>query len=67
MEERATAIRKALTNLPTKQRKVLELAYFQGLLMTEIAECMSDSLGNVRNQYYRGLKKLQDALGDFSA
>ncbi len=67
VEERATAIRKALTNLPTKQRKVLELAYFQGLLMTEIAECMSDSLGNVRNQYYRGLKKLQDALGDFSA
>jgi len=65
--ERATAIRKALATLPSKQRKVIELAYFQGLLMAEIAESMSESVGNVRNQYYRGLKKLQDALGEFSA
>ena len=67
LEERATAIRKALETLPARQRKVLELAYFQGLPMTEIAESTSESLGNVRNQYYRGLKKLQDALGGFSA
>jgi len=67
IEERASAIRKALATLPAKQRKVLELAYFQGLLMTEIAESLSETLGNVRNQYYRGLKKLQDALGEFSA
>ena len=66
LEERGTAIRKALATLPSKQKKVLELAYFQGLLMTEIAESMSESLGNVRNQYYRGLKKLQQSLGEFS-
>jgi len=42
------------------------LAYFQGLLMAEIAECMCESVGNVRNQYYRGLKRLQDSLGEFS-
>ena len=66
LEERTNAIRKALATLPVKQRKVLELAYFQGLLMAEIAENLSETLGNVRNQYYRGLKKLQDALGEFS-
>ena len=66
LEERGTAIRNALATLPSKQKKVLELAYFQGLLMTEIAESMSESLGNVRNQYYRGLKKLQQSLGEFS-
>jgi RNA polymerase sigma-70 factor, ECF subfamily len=67
LEERAAAIRKALATLPSKQRKVLELAYFQGLLMTEIAESTNETLGNVRNQYYRGLKKLQYALDEFSA
>src|SRR5438045_2505711 len=66
LEERGTAIRNALATLPSKQKKVLELAYFQGLLMTEIAESMSESLGNVRNQYYRGLKTLQQNLVEFS-
>jgi len=66
LEERGTAIRQALATLPSKQKRVLELAYFQGLLMAEIAECMCESVGNVRNQYYRGLKRLQDSLGEFS-
>jgi len=62
LEERGKAIRKALEALPEKQHQVLEMAYFQGLLMTEIAEATNESLGNVRNQYYRGLKKLQSSL-----
>lgn len=66
LEERASAIRKALASLSDKQRQVLELVYFQGLLMAEVAEIMSENLGNVRNHYYRGLKKLQDVLEQVS-
>ena len=66
LEERGAVMRKALDTLPDKQRRVLELAYFEGLLMPEIAETIHETPGNVRNLYYRGLKKLQTVLGGFS-
>jgi RNA polymerase sigma-70 factor (ECF subfamily) len=66
LEERGSTVRKALETLSSKQKEVIELAYFQGLLMNEIADQTGETLGNVRNHYYRGLKKLWQALSGLS-
>ena len=52
-------IEQGLATLNEKQRKTLELACFQGLLLTEIAERTKESLPNVRHHYYRGLDGLR--------
>ncbi|MGH9755977.1 MAG: RNA polymerase sigma factor [Blastocatellia bacterium] len=63
-QERARVINQGLATLNEKQRRTLELACFQGLLLSEIAERMKESLPNVRHHYYRGLKKLRAFLRD---
>jgi RNA polymerase sigma-70 factor (ECF subfamily) len=63
LEERGSSIRKALEGLLPRQKQVIELAYFQGFEMKEIAEQLDETLGNVRHHYYRGLKRLQQILG----
>ncbi len=63
-EETKRLIRQSLDSLNSSQRRVLELAYFEGLSMQEIADKTGDSLGNVRHHYYRGLQKLRVFLGD---
>jgi RNA polymerase sigma-70 factor, ECF subfamily len=55
-------IQQGLATLTDKQRKTLELACFQGLLLSEIAERTRESLPNVRHHYYRGLQALRKFL-----
>jgi RNA polymerase sigma-70 factor (ECF subfamily) len=55
-------IEQGLATLTEKQRKTLELACFQGLLLGEIAERTKESLPNVRHHYYRGLEGLRKFL-----
>ena len=55
-------IEQGLATLTEKQRKTLELVCFQGLLLSEIAECTKESLPNVRHHYYRGLEGLRKFL-----
>ena len=62
----ARVIQKGLETLNEKERMALDLAYFQGLLLKEIAEEMNEPLSNVRNHYYRGMKKLRTFLQDQS-
>lgn len=50
--------------LSVVQRRVIELAYFEGLTFKEIAEETHETLGNVRHHYYRGLEKLHDILDE---
>ncbi len=57
-----TSIHKGLRQLNPKERQAIELVCYQGLLLREIAESLRDSLPNVRNHYYRGLKKLRGFL-----
>ena len=45
--------------LAERQRRTLELFYFEGLELREISEKLGEPLSNVRHHYYRGLKKLQ--------
>ena len=55
----STTINKGMLLLKPKERQAIELVCYQGLLLREIAESLRDSLPNVRNHYYRGLKKLR--------
>jgi len=52
-------LRKAFEELPERQRRTLELFYFEGLDMREIGDKLGETFENVRHHYYRGLKKLQ--------
>jgi RNA polymerase sigma-70 factor (ECF subfamily) len=62
LEPDRRAIRRALAELPPEQREVLELAYFQGLSSSEIAERMGSPLGTVKSRTAAGLAKLRSAL-----
>ena len=61
-QEWRRVIEQGLATLNEKQRKTLELACFQGLLLSEIAERTKESLTNVRHHYYRGLDGLRKFL-----
>ena len=49
----------ALRDLPDKQRRTLEMFFFDGLALKEIAQKLGESFENVRHHYYRGLQKLR--------
>jgi len=50
LAERASTVRAALAGLPAEQREVIELAYFQGLTHTEIAERLAQPLGTAKSR-----------------
>jgi RNA polymerase sigma-70 factor, ECF subfamily len=64
--ETAFAVRDALSALPTAQKHLIELAYFEGLTHSELAEQTGESLGTVKSRIRLGLKKLRDVLGNFN-
>jgi RNA polymerase sigma-70 factor (ECF subfamily) len=54
-------LEKAFEELPEKQRRTLELFYFEGLALREIIEKLNEPLGNVRHHLYRGLERLRNS------
>ena len=56
-------MRAALSSLPTEQREVIELAYFDGLAQSEIAARTGQPLGTVKTRVRLAMQKLGTALG----
>jgi RNA polymerase sigma-70 factor (ECF subfamily) len=65
--ESVRRIREALGKLSPDQRRVIELAYFEGLSQSEMAERMGQPLGTVKTWARAALKSLRDELGAVAA
>lgn len=59
---RLDQVRSALNKLSGNQRTVIELAYFEGLSQTEMAERMHQPLGTVKTWIRSALKTLREEL-----
>jgi RNA polymerase sigma-70 factor (ECF subfamily) len=55
-------MQQGLASLGAPQKRVIELANYEGLSMKEIANKTGDSLSNVRHHYYLGLEKLRSFI-----
>ncbi|HEV3200425.1 MAG TPA: sigma-70 family RNA polymerase sigma factor [Bryobacteraceae bacterium] len=61
--DKARRVKTAVEKLSPHQREVIELAYFEGLSQTEMAERMGQPLGTVKTWVRAALKTLRDELG----
>jgi len=61
--DKARIVKAAVEKLSSHQRQVIELAYFEGLSQTEMAERMGQPLGTVKTWVRAALKTLRDELG----
>lgn len=61
-DERARQVAAALAELPPPQRAAIQLAYFEGLSHSEIAERLGEPLGTVKTRVRLAMQKLRDTL-----
>lgn len=60
--EESHALRQALAALPTRQREVLHLVFYQELTIEEAAKVLNISLGTARTHFARGKARLRALL-----
>jgi len=63
--ERGRIVAEALDQLAAPQRQAIELAYFEGLSHSEIAERLREPLGTIKTRVRLGMQKLRDALRSY--
>ncbi len=61
-EERRQQVETALAALPPAQREAIELAYYQGLSQSEIADRLQQPLGTIKTRVRSGMQKLREVL-----
>lgn len=62
VSEEKEKLARAVSDLPPDQRQVIELAYFEGLSQTQIAQRLGEPLGTVKTRMRLGMNKLRQAL-----
>jgi RNA polymerase sigma-70 factor, ECF subfamily len=65
--DRARRLKEAFEKLTPNQKTVIELAYYEGLSQTEMAERMQQPLGTVKTWVRAALKVLRDQIGEAAA
>ena len=60
--ERAAAVNSAMEVLSGHQRDAIELAFFEGLSHSEIAERLGEPLGTIKTRIRLGMQRLRDVL-----
>jgi RNA polymerase sigma-70 factor (ECF subfamily) len=60
--ERRRQVQLALDGLSPPQRQAIELAYFEGLSQSEIAERLQEPLGTIKTRVRLAMEKLRDTL-----
>lgn len=63
--EQSQEVKAALAQLSESERQLLQMAYYQGLSQSEIAEQLSIPLGTVKTRTRRSLIKLRQTLTDY--
>ena len=59
IQETNQVTNEVLSALPEAQRQTIEMYFFEGLSLKEIAERREETFSNVRHHYYRGLERLR--------
>lgn len=59
------ALRKAIQQLPEKQRAIFVLRFYQDLSHKEIAAILDRSEGSVKANYFHAIQKLKEELSEF--
>jgi len=62
VSELSQQVHQAISQLPAAQQQVLQLAYFEGMSQTDIAQQLNIPLGTVKTRNRQGLLKLRQLL-----
>jgi RNA polymerase sigma-70 factor, ECF subfamily len=65
-QERIRLTNQAIAILPPPQKQTIQLFFFEGLTLKEIAQRRNENLSNIRHHYYRGLERLRVYLQNSS-
>lgn len=60
--EMRALLQKSLANIPSEQRRLIEMAYFEGFSQSEIAQHLDLPLGTVKTRIRSGMLKLRNVL-----